>query len=442
MRLHRPLPSSLLLSWVFLMALGAGIEYMLYLHEIKADKENHLQAVEFASRLRAHIDRELNAVIYLTGGLGSYLIVRHNSLDPRELENMLATIYASSRHIRNFGIAIGYRLTYVYPHAKNKAAIGLDYRTLPGQWPAVKQAIESRKAVLIENVHLVQGGTGIIYRVPVYIDDHYWGLISTVIDSDSFLNAAFRDDGTSLFQFAMRGSNHDNILWGQAELFNDPEAVLVESDNGWCFAVKSLGPNAQVIMSWLVRGLGWCLAIVLAFLAYSMLKHRESLSKLALIDTLTGIPNRRLLDDRLEQTLRRLTRHPGSRCALVFIDLDGFKSINDRYGHRVGDVLLQSVACRMRHCVRGGDTLGRWGGDEFVVLSEDLAEGELEQLTQRLRIAVEKPIDYHGHILQVGASIGWAISPVDAQTVPELIRIADMRMYENKQTRKNAACVS
>ena len=437
------MPVSSLFSWVFLTFLGAGIEYTLHLHALQADNEKRLHAVEFASQLRSQIDRELNAVIYLTSGLDSYLIVRHKTLDPHELQSMLATLYAESRHIRNFGIAVGYTLTYVYPADKNKEALGLDYRKLPQQWPAVSRAIESRKAVLIENVRLVQGGIGIIYRVPVYINDKYWGLLSTVIDSESFLNAAFRENGPATFQFAVKGSQDIGdaraLLWGRAELFADPQTVLIESDNGWCFAVKPLGHNSETIMRWLVRGLGWGLALVLALLAYLALKHRESLSHLALADSLTGLPNRRLLKDRLEHALDRLARRPANNCVLIFIDLDGFKPINDEHGHRAGDALLQSIATRMRQCVRNEDTVGRWGGDEFIVIAENLADSDREQMVQRLREAIEKPVDYHGHSLKVGASIGWAASPLDAIIPQELIRVADVRMYENKRLRKGLA---
>lgn len=222
-------------------------------------------------------------------------------------------------------------------------------------------------------------------------------------------------------------------------MFNDPDSVRVESDNGWCFAVKPMGPGSQAVMGWLVRGLGWAFAAVLASLCYITLKHRESLGYLALIDALTGIPNRRLLDDRLNQAMERQARHPQSRCLLLFLDLDGFKAINDGHGHRAGDAVLQALASRVRHCLRAGDTIGRWGGDEFVVLAEDLDDSELEPLAMRLRIVIENPVDYHGHSFQVGVSIGWAISPVDAQTAHELIRIADRRMYEDKQRRKDVA---
>jgi len=445
MTLRRLLPGSILLSGAILLLLGTGIEYMLHLHKLKAEKERLLQATEFAGRLRSQIDRELNAVIYLTSGLSSYLTVRHNSLDPRELENMLATLFASSRHIRNFGIAVGYRLTYVYPAESNKEAIGLDYRNLPAQWPAVSRAIESRKAVLVENVRLVQGGTGIIYRVPVFIDGSYWGLLSTVIDSQSFLSAAFGEDGNGLYRFALRGSDKADgpgeMLWGDAELFADPQAVQVESDNGWRFAVRPVGPDTHAIMRWLVRGLGWAFAGLLAFLSFLSLKHRDTLTHLALVDSLTGIPNRRLLDDRLDQAMKRQPRHPDSQCALFFIDLDGFKAINDGHGHRVGDAVLEASAARLRHCMRPGDTVGRWGGDEFLVLAEELGAKELAAFVARLRSAIEQPIEFHGQHFNVGASMGWALSPQDTTNPQDLIRIADRRMYEDKQKRKKPAPV-
>ncbi|MGZ8215720.1 hypothetical protein [Methylomagnum sp.] len=113
------------------MILGGAAEYLLHLHELKLDKERRRAAVEFASQLRARADRELNSVIYLMSGLSSYLTVRHRSLDPNELETMLATLFVNSRHVRNFGIAVGYRLTYVYPRAGNQKAVGLDYRNQP-----------------------------------------------------------------------------------------------------------------------------------------------------------------------------------------------------------------------------------------------------------------------------------------------------------------------
>lgn len=431
---------------MLLFVLGAGVEYMLHLHGLKVEQESRLGAVVFAAQLRAQVDRELNAAIFLTSGLSSYLTVRHDTLNPRELERILAAIHSGTRHIRNFGIAVGYRLTYVYPIAGNEPAISLDYRDQPQQWPAVRRTIEGRKPVLVQGVELVQGGTGIIYRVPIYIEGHYWGLLSTVIDCDSVLSAAFKDSRDSLFEFAVMGSDGSGgpgkVLWGRPELLAEPNVVTADSDNGWRFVVKSRGTNSGALMGWLVRGLGWAFALAAAVMAYLALEHRESLTYLALVDPLTGLPNRRLLDDRIEQAVARSGRHPDTPCALLFVDLDGFKAINDRHGHRAGDAVLQAAAARVRRCVRGGDTVGRWGGDEFVVLANELEIGELEQLVLRLRAAVEAPVDHEGKRFRVGASIGWAMSPRDTNCAHELIRLADRAMYDDKTLRKTGRTVT
>jgi diguanylate cyclase (GGDEF)-like protein len=438
MILHKFKHGSLLLTWILVAVLGGAVEYLLQFHEVKLDRERRLAAVEFANQLRARADRELNSVIYLMSGLSSYLTVRHRSLDPGELENMLASLFATSRHVRNFGVAVGYRLTYVYPRNGNEKAVGLDYRSQPDQWPVVRRAVEGRKAILTEQVELVQGGLGIIYRVPVYIDGQYWGLLSTVLDSDSFLNAAFRDAGNGLFEFALRGANGaGDLVWGRADIFADPQAVRVESDNGWLFVVKPRGPDSQAVMCWLLRGFGWAFALALGASAYLVLRHREDMAYLALVDSLTELPSRRLFSDRVEQVVARLGRHPENRCALIFIDLDNFKEVNDKYGHRAGDTVLRAVAARMRKCLNPGDTAGRWGGDEFVILAEDVGDDGLAALVERLRATISAPIGYGGELLRVSASIGWASGPGDAVTAEGLMETADGRMYQDRRGKRH-----
>lgn len=440
MILHKFKHGSLVLGWVLLMILGGAAEYLLHLHEAKLNQERKLAAVEFASQLRARADRELNSVIYLMSGLSSYLTVHHHALNPNELGNMLAALYASGRHVRNFGIAVGYQLTYVYPKTGNEKAIGLDYRNQPDQWPAVQRAVESHKATLTEQVRLVQGGTGIIYRVPVYIDGKYWGLLSTVIDSDSFLSAAFRDAGSRLFEFALRGSGAvGDVLWGRTDLFADPLAVRIESDNGWLFAVKPSSPDSQTVIRWLLRGFGWAFALALAGFAYFVVRHREAMAYLAWLDPLTELPNRRLFTDRVEQAMARQNRHPEQHCALIFIDLDDFRAVNEAHGHPVGDTILRAVAARLRKCLNGGDTAGRWGGDEFVVLAEDINPAALTDLMERIRATLSAPIGHDGELHRISASIGWANCPEDAYAAQSLIEVADMRMYKEKRERKGLA---
>jgi len=150
-------------------------------------------------------------------------------------------------------------------------------------------------------------------------------------------------------------------------------------------------------------------------------------------DELTGLPNRRLFTDRLKQTLGRAARH--SNCmAVLFIDLDGFKPVNDLYGHQTGDELLKQVATRMDLCLREEDTVARQGGDEFVVLlATILSEREALAVAEKLLAALHSPFQIEGHTINIGASIGVALFPQHGDTAEILIGNADSAMYAAKE---------
>jgi diguanylate cyclase (GGDEF)-like protein/PAS domain S-box-containing protein len=150
-------------------------------------------------------------------------------------------------------------------------------------------------------------------------------------------------------------------------------------------------------------------------------------------DPLTDLPNRALLDDRIGQALAIAERR-GRRVALLFVDLDRFKQVNDSLGHAIGDALLQSVAGRLRACLRATDTISRWGGDEFVVLLSQLDAAETAAVTAAKVIAALSASHVIGdHVLHISASIGIGIWPDDARGVDELITAADAAMYKAKE---------
>ncbi|MEP6621992.1 MAG: EAL domain-containing protein [bacterium] len=151
-------------------------------------------------------------------------------------------------------------------------------------------------------------------------------------------------------------------------------------------------------------------------------------------DFLTGLPNRMLLMDRIHQAVALASRHRKS-VAVLFLDLDGFKHVNDSLGHAVGDKLLQSVASRLNECVRGSDTVSRQGGDEFVVLLSEVEQAEDATSTaKRMLKAVAEPHVIDGHVLHVATSIGVSVYPDDGTDADALIRNADTAMYQAKES--------
>jgi diguanylate cyclase (GGDEF)-like protein/PAS domain S-box-containing protein len=166
-------------------------------------------------------------------------------------------------------------------------------------------------------------------------------------------------------------------------------------------------------------------------------EHQDQLEHIAHFDTLTNLPNRSLLADRLNQAMAQCNRHKKS-LAVVFLDLDGFKHVNDTFGHDVGDELLVELSVRMKEALREGDTLARFGGDELVAVLADLDNvGDSEPVLDRLLLAASTPVTFGNMVINVSASIGFTLYPQDDIDADQLIRHADQAMYVAKASGKN-----
>ena len=166
-------------------------------------------------------------------------------------------------------------------------------------------------------------------------------------------------------------------------------------------------------------------------------EHEAELVRIAHFDALTSIPNRILLSDRMKQAISQTSR---DQClmAVCYLDLDGFKPINDTLGHQAGDEVLIEIAKRIGVTIRGGDTVARLGGDEFVILLLGLEKGdECVTTLERLLVAIAEPFTVKNKTVSVSASIGVSIYPIDDEAPDTLLRHADQAMYVAKQSGKN-----
>ncbi len=268
----------------------------------------------------------------------------------------------------------------------------------------VVQRIEALQAELQEGPCLQAYRTGESVQIPDLAQDQRF---------PHFSPRALERGLAAVFTFPIGLAEH---RLGALDLYRDTAGSLNEGD------MKAAQVLADVTAAYLFNAQARAEASA----------NNERLRQLGLHDPLTGLPNRVLLREMLEHAVARARR---SHCmaAVLFADLDDFKSVNDRYGHQIGDELLVAVAERLEHVLRSGDTLARLSGDEFVILCEDLTETSQGVLVaERVAAALAEPFALDGHNLEMSASVGMAFSGPGEDIPESLLRDADLAMYEAK----------
>lgn len=524
-------------------------------------------AAEFASRLEGAI----NSNIYLASGLAAY-VGTQDKLSSDGIYHAMQALARIGSHIRNIGVAPGNRLAYVYPPQGNEAAIGLYYPDVPDQWPDVKKAIETKSTILAGPLKLAQGGTGLVGRTPVFLDDgSYWGILSIVLDADGLFKeaglyedrgnfrvavrhhdageapgtpfvgdaAVFADDPVTidlpvpggkwqlalapaegwsvdntaaniteivvdflaaafaLFAFHFQG-NRDKLREHEQEISTilntsgesivvvDADDRILEANPAACdlFARtredlrrmsldqllefrddKDTQPDIGIDRDSIIGAedrfvalarstakgripieitvgqteIGGRFVMVLVMRDISRyLDYENQLIELATVDSLTRALNRPAFLAAAERTILLARRH-ARRIALLVVDADYFKLINDAYGHPVGDLALAALGATLRKGIRESDLFGRLGGEEFAILlpETDVYEAAVvaEKLLDDVRsIEVSVP---DGNTVTLTISIGIASLGGDVTSLAELLQAADKALYRAKRNGRN-----
>lgn len=357
-------------------------------------------------------------------------------------------------------------LMYAEPQSQaNLRLVGRDAWQQPRLREALQDCINSGRATLSRQLRLQpQGDPGyvLLRGVDDRLDDQLIGLlpqhfVMLFVRADSLLptdialppgmevSLHHRDDplrppeGQALHLGGAHPSALEKLLFPRLETSqllgggSQPLRLTLSWQQGWA-QIGLFEWTVWMLLS-LLLGLGIGLAGFSFVRSSDSRRQRESqLFHLANHDRLTGLANRNLFYDRLQHAISRIDRS-GKRLGLLFLDLDRFKPVNDTYGHMVGDRVLQLIAARIRDVIRNEDTVARIGGDEFVILMEDIESNrEADKVAARLKQAIQMPYQIDQHRVLVGVSIGIAYYPEDGLLIDELLAVADRKMYGNKQS--------
>lgn len=245
------------------------------IEERRATQDEHVKVTNALSHIRAELEAELNAALYTTNGLVAY-VVTQSELESTHIDAMLKVLHDQVPNVRNIGIAPGNRLSHVYPLAGNEKVLGLYYPDVAEQWPAIERAIARRQPILAGPVPLKQGGTALIYRLPVFEapQARYWGLISMVLDTERLFAQAGLAPRTDTLQLALRGKDgtgeRGEVILGEPSLFAQDAVMTTISMPGgtWQLAGRPLNGWTAAARVDGIRLLAWTTASAFGLAVY------------------------------------------------------------------------------------------------------------------------------------------------------------------------------
>lgn len=434
-----------------LLALAAGLQYYA---GAKARLEAAGQVRMALGDARLEIDRRLETALAVPETL-AVVVASTNGIDDATFRAIAGRLIRANPSIRNLALAPDNVIRQVYPLRGNARALGLVYAELPDQYPAVLQAMRTRATVVAGPIDLVQGGTGLASRTPVFLtednglDSRYWGLVALVVDVDELFENIARIGERHGVAIAVRradpGTAPGEPFAGDAGVFDDDPIglhyplpgggrweVAGRPRQGW-EAIEGLPMPVRLGFALLALAAGW--------LAWWLVASHQRERMLASRDPLTGLLNRKAFDLRLARSVR----NGRSGQALVVLDLDDFKPVNDTHGHSAGDRVLVQIARRLQRAADPSAAVYRIGGDEFALLLqgvEDLAatvrgiEAAVQRMGSPVAIDAERTAE-------VGACAGVAPFPLPggAERALDVFDRADRALYRAKALGQNAVQV-
>lgn len=435
------------------LVLLAGIFLSWRAGELEHQHELSQQKTEIQTRIsdfRTQIETRLYYNVALIKGLAVDLVIREG-MTTAQFYSIAAELSKDNPPQSDLSLAPNFIVRDVYPVKDNQHLIGLNLLLDPEQKIAVYRSIQLDNAVLAGPYKIAQGGEVVVCRMPVWIRKEgvprLWGAVSIALDYQDLMDEA----GVARIQQDLDITIRGRDASGPAGTFFFGDESLIIKD---AVRVPVFVPGGSWLISaqpkkgfgaepwWLTTAgiIGLLVSIFFALASYRILFDRSRIRYLADHDPLTLLPNRRQALSDLHKLMQRSDRS-GQPFAVLSIDLDGFKPVNDQYGHDAGDEVLKTIAKRLLGAVRSGDTVARMGGDEFIVLIDDPRADDADHLLDyatRMREIVSMPINVlQGVLVDVGASIGVAAYPSHALKVADLMREADQAMYRAKREKNS-----
>lgn len=386
----------------------------------------------------SNLERLIYSNVTLLQGYEAYIELNPNLEEEKADAYLDILLLNSSDYIRNVGVIQDTTIIWNYPKSSNLSAIGVNLLDVESQRDLVLKVKEEFVPVLQGPVELVQGGKGFIVRLPIVREETgYWGQISVILKSDMIIKEINRYAKEAELNIAVFNQEDENIPFsgnmktvGKSALeFNiDPSfinwKVFVSPESGWkSYALFYLLAN-------LFLG---TISVYIGLTVYKTIKSNYQLRNSSTHDYLSGLLNRHFLDE-YQKNIFEEAKTLGYNVGFLSMDLNGFKLINDTYGHGVGDLVLIETARILEDSIKDKGVTFRLGGDEFLIIVPKTKDRiELLQIKELLQNRFKEDLDIPDHSIKVTPSIGCSMFPEDGDNIDVLLKSADRLMYIEKK---------
>lgn len=445
MRLQRRSITFLITCIVLLIVTSTIFEMEISNHQ-QRQKEELLEEV---SIVQSNIQNLVLSRITNANGFGAYIEV-NNGISEKEFLVFAESLFRHELDIvKDIMFVKDTTIQYVYPKKFAKGTVGKNLGEIPEQRGLIMYTKLYRESVFLGPVDLVEGGQGIIIRVPVLVEGRYYGQVGIVFDYEAFLEYSGVNDLSDENVVLMVGSNptdaKDKIVVEKGEIKNIEDAVhkSININNiTWTLYVEPKGGWETISgVSFLILSIASALLLILIYsykkemkLYHQITEAKNQLEMIVNIDELTGLHSRRVFMKDLKEMLER-----GKEGIIALVDIDDFKRINDLHGHQYGDLLLRKAAKEIQPIVEKNKEgkIYRFGGDEFLIIFEkNVTNEEIKKHANKIKESLDIAVFFtNNHALTVSAGI--AKFPKDGVTVESLLSKVDIAMYEAKITGKN-----
>jgi diguanylate cyclase (GGDEF)-like protein len=423
------------------------IEYIFQRHQEMMFQEVQNRTEEELASVRFQLEAAIFADIYVARSLSTLMVVNAGTV-ATSWEKIARRMIGQGKFIRALVLAPNDVIQYIYPPEEgHRKMIGLDLRQFPQHRLVIQQARQLKGIVVAGPLNWVDQKTAVVVHSPIFLDppynQFYWGIVSIVIDTEKLFSSLNTDFLSQGYQVAVRSQDSIGrpiLLWGDPDIFNHMVASekIFFPQGAWTVVLAEKG-DILARVSWLqryiVRVIGYPLLLLIIASFLVIYRYYDKSNRLSMFDELTRLPNRRYFMTELNREFEREKRakHP-TGFALLCIDIDKFKQINDQYGHIIGDQVLVECARRISNAIRNYDCAARFGGDEFLVL---LAGGDTEHEWQNVSERVQKsvsvvPVVCGDYAIPVRVSVGFACYRDEMKNASEMIKYADHHMYHEK----------